>query len=171
MLIGLSCWSGSSGLAWRLWINRRWYIISQRLKFDRLPNSILFIRRLFRWEYGCISIYLSVYLSVCLSIYIYIYIYIYNFKIIIFIPSQIPSVAKQSETCSNLISCPLTHICNHSLCTGIFPDRLKISVYSGHFPQPRCWPRCCFRRLELQGRQLRLKVLFGRLDIPAEVLM
>jgi hypothetical protein len=32
------------------------------------------------------------------------------------------------EACSALISCPLTHICNHSLHTGIFPDRLKISV-------------------------------------------
>jgi hypothetical protein len=51
-------------------------------------------------------------------------------------------------------------------------------------PQPCCWPRCRFRRLELQGRQLRLKVLSGglqvatrgfnvlsgRLDISAEVL-
>jgi hypothetical protein len=29
---------------------------------------------------------------------------------------------------SDLIGCPLTHICNHSLRTGIFSDRLKISV-------------------------------------------
>jgi hypothetical protein len=32
------------------------------------------------------------------------------------------------KACSDLISCPLAHICNHSLYTGIFPDWLKISV-------------------------------------------
>jgi hypothetical protein len=36
--------------------------------------------------------------------------------------------SKILKTCSHLIICPLTHICNHSLRTGIFPDRLKISV-------------------------------------------
>jgi hypothetical protein len=29
---------------------------------------------------------------------------------------------------ASLISCPLTHICNHSLLIGIFPDSLKISI-------------------------------------------
>jgi hypothetical protein len=29
------------------------------------------------------------------------------------------------KACSDLISCPLAHICNHSLYTGIFPDRVK----------------------------------------------
>jgi hypothetical protein len=32
------------------------------------------------------------------------------------------------KACSALITRPLAHICNHSLCTGIFPGRLKISV-------------------------------------------
>jgi hypothetical protein len=32
------------------------------------------------------------------------------------------------KACSALFSHPLTHICNHSLYTGIFPDRLKMSV-------------------------------------------
>jgi hypothetical protein len=36
--------------------------------------------------------------------------------------------SKILKTCSDLISCPLTHICNHSLRTGIFPNHLKISV-------------------------------------------
>jgi hypothetical protein len=36
--------------------------------------------------------------------------------------------SKILKVCSALISRPLTHICNHSLYTGIFPDRLKISV-------------------------------------------
>jgi hypothetical protein len=30
--------------------------------------------------------------------------------------------------CASLISHPLTHICNHSLLTEIFPNRLKVSV-------------------------------------------
>jgi hypothetical protein len=34
--------------------------------------------------------------------------------------------SKILKTCSDLISCPLTHICNYSLHTGIFPDHLKI---------------------------------------------
>lgn len=29
---------------------------------------------------------------------------------------------------ASLICCPLTHICNYSLFTGIFPDHLKISI-------------------------------------------
>jgi hypothetical protein len=33
---------------------------------------------------------------------------------------------KTLKTCSTLISCPLAHICNHSLCTGIFLDHLKM---------------------------------------------
>jgi Notch-like protein len=32
------------------------------------------------------------------------------------------------KVCASLISHPLTHICNHSLFSGIFPDHLKISV-------------------------------------------
>jgi hypothetical protein len=37
--------------------------------------------------------------------------------------------SKILKACSALISCPLTHICNHSLETGIFLGRLKISIY------------------------------------------
>jgi hypothetical protein len=36
--------------------------------------------------------------------------------------------SKILKACSNLISCPLAHICNHSLYTDIFPNRLKISI-------------------------------------------
>jgi hypothetical protein len=36
--------------------------------------------------------------------------------------------SKILKACSILISRPLTHICNHSLYTGIFPDHLKIST-------------------------------------------
>jgi hypothetical protein len=32
------------------------------------------------------------------------------------------------KTCSPTINLPLSFICNHSLHTGIFPDRLKIAV-------------------------------------------
>jgi hypothetical protein len=32
------------------------------------------------------------------------------------------------KVCASLIIRPLTHICNHSLFTGIFPDHLKIAV-------------------------------------------
>jgi hypothetical protein len=33
--------------------------------------------------------------------------------------------SKILKTCSALISSPLAHICNHSLCTGTLPDHLK----------------------------------------------
>jgi hypothetical protein len=36
--------------------------------------------------------------------------------------------SKIIKGCASLISNPLTHICNHSLSTGIFPDHLKISI-------------------------------------------
>jgi Notch-like protein len=36
--------------------------------------------------------------------------------------------SKILQTCSALISHPLANICNNSLYTGIFPDRLKMSV-------------------------------------------
>jgi hypothetical protein len=36
--------------------------------------------------------------------------------------------SKIIKVCASLISHPLTHICNHPLFTGIFPDCLKISV-------------------------------------------
>jgi hypothetical protein len=36
--------------------------------------------------------------------------------------------SKILKTCLSLISCPLSHICNHSLHSGIFPDCLNISV-------------------------------------------
>jgi hypothetical protein len=32
------------------------------------------------------------------------------------------------KVCASLITHPLTHICNHSLLTGIFPNHLKISI-------------------------------------------
>jgi hypothetical protein len=34
--------------------------------------------------------------------------------------------SKILKACSAVISSPLAHICNHSLYTGAFPDRLKI---------------------------------------------
>jgi hypothetical protein len=36
--------------------------------------------------------------------------------------------SKILKVCASLISYPLTHICNHSLLTGIFPNRLKVSI-------------------------------------------
>jgi hypothetical protein len=37
-------------------------------------------------------------------------------------------IGKILKTCASIISLPLSFICNHSLRTGIFPDRLKIAV-------------------------------------------
>jgi hypothetical protein len=36
--------------------------------------------------------------------------------------------SKILKVCASLISHPLTHICNHSFLTGIFPNHLKISI-------------------------------------------
>jgi hypothetical protein len=36
--------------------------------------------------------------------------------------------SKILKACASLISHPLSYICNHSLCTGVFPDCLKIVV-------------------------------------------
>jgi hypothetical protein len=44
-------------------------------------------------------------------------------------------MSKILKACASLISWPLSHIYDHSLFTGVFPDRLKVSIVKSFFKE------------------------------------
>ncbi|PNF23822.1 hypothetical protein B7P43_G15913 [Cryptotermes secundus] len=74
--------------------------------------------------------------------------------------------SKILKACSDLISCPLTHICNHSLYTGIFPDRLKISIVKPVFKKGDKYSMTNYRPISLLSTFSKIleKVMYSRIN-------